>query len=259
MTSEANRVNAHWRARAESAAECAVRCARMLEGLAAAHPAFAHWNRKAWSRAAAFKPAWAMPPDIGELTRVFEKGRQYKDVPREPWPEMGYSVSAWNGQEDPYAVSLGIRPGGYSVYRPFPNHLDLALRRAGLGNADLISVAALKPALLSVASAWDPDYAVVVCGDYWQHSFGDRGYPPLRSGWMTYLAPQYAAHITPPAAAIVEPAPGGGMLLLATEERFDMDNPAHLAAADAIQAALEPLQELVPPWVDPRPQSMQKP
>jgi hypothetical protein len=36
------------------------------------------------------------------------------------------------------------------------------------------------------------------------------------------------------------------MLLLATEERFSMDNAAHLAAADAIQATLAPIQEMVP-------------
>jgi hypothetical protein len=64
---------------------------------------------------------------------------------------------------------------------------------------------------------------------------------------MTYLAPQYASRITPPPTAIVEPFPGGGLLLLATEERFSMDNPAHLAVADAIQAALDPLQGMLKP------------
>jgi len=63
---------------------------------------------------------------------------------------------------------------------------------------------------------------------------------------MTYLAPQYAGRIAPPPAAIVEPVPGGGLLLLATEEQFSMDNPAHLAVADAIQAALTPLETLLP-------------
>jgi hypothetical protein len=113
-----------------------------------------------------------------------------------------------------------------------------------------MSSAVLKPALLSLATAWEPDYGVVVCGDYWQRSFGDGEYPHFRSGWMTYLASQYASRITPPAAAIVEPAPGGGLLLLATEDRFDMDNPAHLAVADAIQAALVPVQTMVPPARD---------
>lgn len=66
---------------------------------------------------------------------------------------------------------------------------------------------------------------------------------------MTYLAPQNASRITPPPTAIVEPVPGGGLLLPATEERFSMDNPTHLAVADAIQDALDPLQGMLKPGI----------
>lgn len=246
MSGELYRAEAFWRPRAESTRECAARMAQMLRGLVRAHPAFVHWNRKADTRAAAQEPAWAMPPDIDELTAIFETGRQYKDVPQEAWPEMGYFVSAWNGQEPPYGISLSVRPGKYFDWIIFPNTVEFTMNRATAGNVDLINGATLKPALLSVASAWEPDYAVVVCWDYWRRSFGSREYPALRSGWMTYLAPQYASRIVPPPQAIREPVAGGGLLLLATEERFEMDNPAHLAAADAIQQALAPLQSLVP-------------
>jgi hypothetical protein len=224
-----------------------MRLTRMLGKLVVAHPAFARWNRKAKTRAAANRPAWAMPPDIDELTVVFEKGRQYKDVPREPWPEMGYRVSAWNGLDGPDGASLSVHAGTYADYSVYPNTVDLVLKPAGIDNADLINSAVLKPVLLGVVSAWEPDYGVVICWDYWQRLFGDRHWPPFRSGWMTYLAPQYASRIMPPPAAIIERVPGGGMLLLATKERFSMDNPAHLAAADAIQAALAPLQAMLPP------------
>src|ERR1700732_273672 len=108
------RLKAYWRPRQESTRDCAVRLASMLEGLTRAHPAFAQWNKKANTRVAANRLAWAMPPEIAELTQVFESGRQYKDVPREPWPEMGYSVSAWNGRERPYGASLSVRPGKYA-------------------------------------------------------------------------------------------------------------------------------------------------
>ena len=187
-----------------------------------------------------------MPPEVDELTAAFEGGRQYRDVPREPWPEMGYSVAAWNGLDPPYGASLSVRPGRYSDNRALPNSVGMEFDQATPGNADLLRAAVLKPALLSVVAAWGPDRGNVVCWDYWQRLFGDRHYPPFRSGWMTYLAPQYASRITPPPAAIVESVPGGGLLLLATEERFSMDNPTHLAGADAIQAALDPLQATFP-------------
>ncbi len=124
MASEAYKLHVHWRDRPESRQSCARRLARMLEGLADAHPAFARWNKQAKSRAAADKPAWAMPPDIDELITVFEKGRQYKEVPREPWPELGYSVAAWNGRDPPYGASLSLWPGAFASNRPFPNSAD---------------------------------------------------------------------------------------------------------------------------------------
>ena len=245
MNAELYRVEAYWRPRPESTKACAVRLANLLKGLAAAHPAFADWHRQAKTRAAANKPAWAMPPDIEELTAVFGEGRQYKDAPREPWPEMGYEVAAWNGRERPYGASLVVRSGTYADWIRFPNTIDLTLNPAGPGNADLINLSVLKAALVSVATAWEPDYGVVICWDYWRRSFGESRYPHFRSGWMTYLSPQYASRITPPPAAIVESVAGGGLLLLATLQRFSMDNPEHLAVADAIQAAFAPIQDMV--------------
>lgn len=246
MTGEVNHVEARWRPRAESTHDCAVRLARMLDGLAKAHPAFSRWNKQANSRAAADKSAWVMPPDIDELTRVFDKGRQYKDRPRIPWPEIGYRVSAWNGIDPPYGASLSVAPGTYSEARSLPNTIDLKVNRAVPDNTDFVNIAVLKPALLSVATSWEPDYAVVVPWTYWPQVFGDDGHPQLRSGWMTYLAPKYASRLRPPPAAIVESVSNGGILLLATEEQFDMKNSAHLAAAGAVQTALEPLQEMIP-------------
>lgn len=245
MAAEAYKLHARWQDRPESPRSCAQRLAHLLAGLATAHPAFARWNKQANSRAAANRPAWRMPPDTDELTAVFDKGRQYKDVPREPWPEMGYSVAAWNGLDPPHGASLSIRPGRYSDNRAFPNSVGMEFDQSTPANADLLCAAALKPALLSVVSAWEPDHGNIVCWDYWDRLFGERHWPVFRSGWMTYLAPQFASRITPPPAAIAEPVAGGGLLLLATEERFSMDNPAHLAVADAIQAALGPLQELL--------------
>jgi hypothetical protein len=244
MSLESYKLYAGWRPRRESTRSCATRLAHMLDDLAKAHPAFARWSKQANTRAAAGKPAWTMPSNIDELTEVFEKGRQYKDVPPDPWPELGYSVSAWNGNDPPYGSSFGVWAGGFADSMPFPNSVDLELDPASPDNADLMDAAVLKLALLTVITAWEPDYASAVCWSYWQRLFGGRHYPLFRSGWMTYLAPQYASRITPPPAAIVERVPGGGLLLLATKERFSMDNPAHLAVADAVQAALEPLQKI---------------
>jgi hypothetical protein len=118
----------------------------MLDGLANAHPAFGRWNKQANTRAAANTLAWIMPPDIEELTQVFEKGRQYKDVPRISWPEMRVSVSAWNGRDPRYGASFSVRPGHFPDSRPFPNSVALSMNAASPGNAVADAIqAALEP------------------------------------------------------------------------------------------------------------------
>jgi len=64
--------------------------------------------------------------------------------------------------------------------------------------------------------------------------------------WMTYLSPRFAPMVTPLRSAIVDRTPRGGIVMTATEERFDFTNPAHLAAAREIEAALAPVNAL--PW-----------
>jgi hypothetical protein len=90
---------------------------------------------------------------------------------------------------------------------------------------------------------------------YEQRRFHASGHmPTVRSGWITYLAPPYAGRISPPSTALVEHLPDGSLLLLSTEEPFSADDPAHVAAADTIQASLAPL-DVEPP----RPQATERP
>jgi hypothetical protein len=101
---------------------------------------------------------------------------------------------------------------------------------------------------LTVVDAWAPEWASVSiwgCLTRLRHD-ATRTVPPIRAGWLTYLPAPLAAKIMPPKAAMTERAPDGGLLMLATKEPPSLDNPAHLAAIDAIQAALAPLQELTP-------------
>ena len=62
---------------------------------------------------------------------------------------------------------------------------------------------------------------------------------------MTYLAAPFAAKIAPPHSAICEQV-DGGLLMTATEETFQVDNPAHVAVARDIDAAMAPINAL--PW-----------
>lgn len=240
MTRDVYRLWAVWEDRPETTKACAVRLAGMIEGLAALHPAFARWNKKGDTREEADAPFCAMPPRIDELTEIFEEGRQYTDHPRMLMPDLGYWASAWNGLENAYGVSLTLNVGADRKSRTLSNHVELNFGYAQPGNEDLVSAKAMRQVLLAVAGAWDAEWAVIDSMSYKGRLENSAGhYLRPWGGWITYLSPLYAQHFTPPPAVIVEPASFGGLLMLATEEPFAADNPAHVAAADAIQAALE--------------------
>jgi hypothetical protein len=110
----------------------------------------------------------------------------------------------------------------------------------------IIAYPAFKAALLALAESFDVAY----CSAYPQQiiDLWPKGII-LKIAWMTYLAPRFAPLITPPPSAIVERTPGGALLMAAADTTFSMDNPAHLAVARDINAALAPINAL--PWPPP--------
>lgn len=228
--------------RAESTQACAIRLARMLNGAAAIHPAFRHWNRQGYTETEWNVPFCTMPPRVEELTAIFEKGRHYTDVSHELMPQLGYSASAWNGDEGPHGVAMRLHVGSYVDFWGFPNQINLDLDSLVSGNADLICAETLKALLLVVVEAWEPSWASVTDLDYVKKLLLAKPMPAFRSGWMTYLSASYARKVVPPPLAITETVAAGGILMLATNDPFAIDNPEHVAVADAIQACLAPLQ-----------------
>jgi hypothetical protein len=63
---------------------------------------------------------------------------------------------------------------------------------------------------------------------------------------MTYVSPRFAPLIRPFQDIKAETVAGGGLLMVATRDRFDVINPEHMAAARAIDTAMVPLNAL--PW-----------
>lgn len=232
MSAEHYQIWAYWRPRAETAQSLAHSLAQMFVGLAATHPVFARWNQKADTRKKANAPFCSMPPRAKELTEICK-----------PLLEE-HSVAAWNGIDHPRGISFHAQTGfdGKELLLRFSNTLHMDFPVLNNKNADFLTASILQRALLSVVAAWQPDWASVSSSSYWDRMAASNEFPIIRSGWMTYLSAPYAQKVTPPPEAIVIRPPGGGILVLATDEPFTVNNPAHVTAADAIQRALEPLQ-----------------
>lgn len=102
--------------------------------------------------------------------------------------------------------------------------------------------------MVTIAEAWDATWCAAYPRDLinlWPDPVV-VGRPTFKMAWISYLSPRFAPLVTPPASAIVDHTAQGGIVMTATEDRFDVTNPAHLAAAREIEAAIAPVNAL--PW-----------
>jgi hypothetical protein len=240
-------LSVRWIQRAEPLSRCAARFGNMLTGLAAIHPILSDWRRQADTKAAAYGPFCAMPPQLDELERILLGGRHFKSASRELTLELGYTVTAWNGQEEPQALSIHLDVGA-TERRLYPNEVRIeGLRERN----DLVDATLLKHVLVTIASCWDADWGVV---EDWAYKglTTDWNEKPLLpyGGWLTYLARDLAERVSPPPAVAAERTRDGGLLMTVADTPFDVDNPVHVARLDAVQQSLAPIQESIssPKW-----------
>jgi hypothetical protein len=241
MSDEKYEIGIKWENRHEGAEACAGRLAGMLKALESLDPVFAQWFTDAERVGDGAVPAKPLRTGADDITRFFEQGKCRKDTGA-LWPELGCSVMAWNGIDGPKTLAFFAQPGHYSDTRDFPNSVDFEIQPRAAGNRDFMTAEIIRAILIAAIVAWEPAWGSVSTWEYWGQRYPPpQQWPDFRSGWMTYLSAPYARKVTPPSSAITEPV-AGGILMLATEEPFTLDNPQHVAVADAIQACLEPLQ-----------------
>lgn len=100
----------------------------------------------------------------------------------------------------------------------------------------------MKSALRSFVGIWKPVYGEVYPRALRQFFRDEKSV--FHEAWMHYLSGPLAQRIEPPRDILVERLPDGGILMSATTDAFDVDNPTHLAGARAIEAAIRPLNSL---------------
>lgn len=238
-----------WESRQESAPVCAAHLARMLARLALIDPVFAKWHRLGYSRASAMKPFCRMPPDLDELTKIVEAKRALYDARdaqgrRIPNPELGFSISAWNGADKNLGASFHVNCGAYTSFHPRPNRADIEF--AGMNAAGRHwRGSELKPLIMATVQSWNANYAVITTNKFGSFiprvETNNKGYRWPWAGWLTYLAPPDALKITPPPSVMSERLPDGGLLTILCDEPFDTQNLRHLELAAEMQRALEPV------------------
>jgi hypothetical protein len=258
-------ISSYWGPRPEAPAQIAARCRIMLGRLAAVSPKFSGWTfigrtqhpGRQSGRAASpleryARRSYTIAADhlTGDaLARLVEAGLDRDDDGSVPNPEFGYSFSAFaRSRTDPDGLSLRIHAGCWTRLRFLTNTVHIETRPLCDENQAWLTLSVLKAAMLAVAAAWDVTWAAVYPAELielWPPAY-TKPRPTFNLAWVTYLSPRFAPMVTPPASAIVELTPQGGIVMIATKDRFDVTNPAHLAAAREIEAAIAPVNAL--PW-----------
>lgn len=238
-------IQSYWGPRREPPAELGQRFWKMLQDLGAVNPAFSSWKFIGTDR------FWPLPSSPGdELTRLIAKGVATADEgDPTPTPISGYYFGA-SARSDPKAViTIDVHAGYYAPNPPFyANTAELRTPPLNEQVTALVTLPIFKAALVAIAEDWDVTWCGAYPGEiikFWP----DRavvGRPTFKMAWITYLSPRFAPMVKPPASAIVEHTPQGGIIMAATKERFEVTNPAHLSAARQIEAAIAPVNAL--PW-----------
>lgn len=239
-------VLAYWGPRRESAEACAPKVLHMFKALSEIHPTFGCWIDDLRGR----EPALASSLDVDEAVRWLAMGQNRSETRGLPIPEFGYRIMTSNDMyRTPRLVALEGKVGGYVRGPLMANMMLLAAGPLQTDNEDIINYPNFRSVLLTFTSIWNPTWCGVMPTDLRDLLPGEKkrrgSVPRLCGGWLTYLAKPLAQRITPPRSVRSEQV-GGGLLMIATEETFRLDNPAHVAAACEIDAALAPIDAL--PW-----------
>lgn len=242
-------ISTYWGPRQESPETLARRYLAMLDSLSKIEPVFGNWFFAGDEKATPLKGL-----SFADVTNLIAEGVSRADD-GDPIPRSGYWMGAITAlKRIPTLIRVTANAGSISVANYLINSVSLDTAPLSKENASFIDVRVFKAAVLAIASAWDATWCAASHWGIPEERELRLHRPHFGLAWMTYISPRFAPMITPPRTAICERVPGGGLLMIATEERFSADNPAHLAVARDIEAALEPVNAL--PWPpDAKPQS----
>jgi hypothetical protein len=237
---------AYWGPRRETPEACAPRLLQTFDALARIHPILSRWF---CADPASGKPRLVSSLDLQDAMRLIERGKSLSEIGRKPILEDGYHVVAMTELAwGPRRLTIHGNLGGYTAGPLLANNITLSTPKLDSENEAVINFRVFRSVVIGLASIWNATSCTATSSELLQLVPGvdwTRRQPRFNGGWITYLSAPFAATIAPPHSAICEQV-NGGLLMTATQETFRIDNPAHVAVARDIDAALAPINAL--PW-----------
>ncbi|PTL81386.1 Imm52 family immunity protein [Vitiosangium sp. GDMCC 1.1324] len=226
-------VGAYWGPRKETALECGRHAELFFHMLARCDPSFTHWYH-AGRGSPRELPGWPVLPEVEELEKLLLKSRNRTDVGKKVIEALGFSRIMWNAKEKPTYLSISC--GGYSPWGG-PNNCLLKPDRQGEVRERLLRVPVLTEVLTSMATAWDPDFAMASSSEMVDQV--EKGDFEVRVGWLTYLSRRLGTLPPLPAPVRIEPVGALGWLLVLSPEPMTASNPEHVAFTVRVRELLD--------------------
>jgi len=226
--------NFSWDYRERTPAEIGELILRSAEALGKIHPSLENW----WFMDLVAHEFLPMDQARTKMATLVEQGLSTGED-GESSPRDGYFSTLTTDNERAEKVNLQIHDGFQSHKEFFWNSGTFVTERSRAPDPTFINGAVFEAAMMAMVRIWGAASARAFSGDLSKvPETSQRLFPPA---WMTYLSAPLLARITPPTSVLSKPTSEGGLLMIATEETFDVANAQHMAAAWAISDALLPL------------------
>ena len=226
-------VGAYWGPRKETALECARRAELFFHMLARCDPTFVQWYRG--GRGASRElPGHPVRPEATEWEQLFLRGMNRTDATKKVIEELGFSEYVWNAKKERTRVELHC--GEYSPWGA-GNTCLISPPDEGPVRDRILSAPVLAEVLTSVATAWDPDFAMASSTEMVR--LVKKRKREVRVGWLTYLSRRLGKLPPLPAPVRIEPVGTLGWLLVLSPEPMTASNPEHMAFTARIRELLD--------------------
>ena len=231
-------IRGDWEAREETPQALADRFLRMIDAFAEIDPALRRWDCE-YRRP---KTLESLRGRFAEHVAANMEGDFFSGT---VYPEFGYRIGAFTRDEpEGRSFSISFHAGATTTKNPYFNQVTMGSFGRSELDWSVVNHRIVRSVLLAIAYAWEPLHVAAYSDELFA---GSRIKARLREAWIQYLCPRLAEKITPPTAVLAEKLPNGGLLMSATTEIFDVNNPEHMAAAADIAAATAPLNRLPGP------------
>lgn len=238
LESNSYKIYFSWTPREESAEKILERMERSNRALSPIIPAFGSFK--------VFDLVDALRQHGGGGARKRKQARLQEDVvptalaPIEPTAPSGFMVASAPRLGFPEGLSLFAANAGRKTF-PGMCGLTFGTRPEPTPDPQIVSYPVFKSAIRLLAPIWESTYAwTTTTGLDAKVKPGTRIFGP---SWIAWLATSLAGDFAPSDAFAIEHEADGSVFLVATTEVFKIGNPAHVDAAIAIGAALEPVEK----------------